>query len=274
MIPRSRAIAALAILLAAATHSVALYDFRTDEPVLVEGGGSVETAALGSSFKDFVAGTVASESAEAQQEPVEPDQQAQKAEPETQATASAAPSVAQTVPTMQAALSATATQTSRPLEKPEAKKPVAEPATEPETPPVQKPEPEKKKAPKTPAKAGNADQDQNKGATTGKTAKGAATAQSATRTASAQGNAEASNYAGQVKRRILQARRKSVNIKGSVLITFRIADNGALQSAQIKRSSGSKRLDQVALAQIRAAAPFPVPPPSARRQYTLEIKGK
>ncbi len=271
MIPRSRAMAVLAILLAAATHSLALHDFRTDEPVLVEGGGSVETGALGSSFKDFAAGTVPSASAETQQQPVEPDRQAQKAVPETQSVSSAAPSVTQALPAKPHLAIA---QTPHSPEKPLVQKPIAEPVTAPKTPPVQKPKPEKTKSAKTPAKAGNAEQDQNKGATTGKTAKGAATAQSVTRTTSTQGNAEASNYAGQVKRRILRARRKSVNIKGSVLITFRIADNGALQSAQIKRSSGSKRLDQVALAQIRAAAPFPVPPPSARRQYTLEIKGK
>ena len=271
MIPRSRAIAALAFLLAAATHSLALHDFRTEKPVLVEGGGSVETAALGSSFKYFVAGTAPSASAETQQQSVEPDRQAQKAVPETLSVSSAAPSVTGAVP---AKPNLAIAQTPRSLEKPEAQKPIAEPVTAPKTPPVQKPEPEKTKTAETPAKAGNAEQDRKKGAATGKTAKGAATAQSATRTASAQGNAEASNYAGEVKRRILRARRKSVNIKGSVLITFRIADNGTLQSAQVSRSSGSKRLDQVALAQIRAAAPFPVPPPSARRQYTLEIKGK
>ncbi|MEO1109299.1 MAG: TonB family protein [Pseudomonadota bacterium] len=271
MIPRSRAIAALAILLAAATHSLALHEFRTDEPVLVEGGGSVETAALGSSFKDFVAGTVPSTSAETQQQPVEPNQQAQKAVPETKSLKRTAPSVTEAVP---ATPRVTTAQTSLSLEKPVAQKPIAEPATAAKTPIVQKPEPEKTKTAETPAKAGNAEQDRKKGAATGKTAKGAATAQSVTRTTSTQGNAEASNYAGQVKRRILRARRKSVNIKGSVLITFRIADNGTLQSAQVSRSSGSKRLDQVALAQIRAAAPFPVPPPSARRQYTLEIKGK
>lgn len=273
MIPRSRAIAALAILLAAATHSLALHEFRTDEPVLVEGGGSVETAALGSSFEDFVAGTVPSASAETQQQRVEPDRQAQKSVPETQIAKSATPSVAQALPATQPTLRARAAQDPGTPEKPVAQKPVAEPATAAKTPPVQKPEPEESKAAKPGASARNAKQDQKKGAATGKTAKGAATAQSATRTASTQGNAEASNYAGQVKRRILRARRKSVNIKGSVLITFHIADNGTLQSAQVSRSSGSKRLDQVALAQIRAAAPFPVPPPSARRQYTLEIKG-
>lgn len=274
MIPKSRAIAASAIVLAAATHGLALHDFSPQTATQIEGGGAVETAALGTSFKDFTAGTIVSAPATARKTTVEPDQSIKHANPEVQTAKTAKPIAKQAAPSATGALKATVSQKTIQPEVIQARQPETEPEHKPATLPVQNPELEEREVAQPAAKAGNAERTRKKGNTTGEAAKGEAAPEKTSRTASAQGNADASNYAGKVKRKILRARRKSVNIGGSVLVTFRIADGGELLSANIARSSGSKRLDQIALSQVRAAAPFPTPPPRARREYTIEIVSK
>ncbi|WP_170451171.1 energy transducer TonB [Ruegeria arenilitoris] len=246
MIPQSRIMAAVLVVLAAATHAAALFEFDTDEAILIEGGGAVAPAALGSSFRDYAAGTVAPPPAATQQSPVAPAGTAPEA-PADRARAQPA----------------TRVQAQAPAQRQNA-----------HTPTLQKPQPQQARPPKPPTPTGNAADSRKKGSATGKAATGAASAKRTNRAAQEQGNAEASTYAGLVKRKILRARRKSVNIQGSVLVALRIADNGALASVSVARSSGSARLDQVALAQVRAAAPFPPPPASARRAYTVEIVSK
>ena len=274
MIPRSRAMAVSALLLAAATHGLALHSSGLQETVQIEGGGSVEAASLGASFKDFSSGTIASAPAKARKTTVEPDQATERADPEVQTTKAAKPLTKQAAPTPKGALTAKGSQKLVRPEVTQAKQADTEPARKPSTPPVQNPELEEKDVARPAAKAGNAERTRKKGTTTGAAAKGEAAAVKTSRTASASGNADASNYAGKVKRKILRARRKSVNIRGTVLVTFRIADSGELLSANITRSSGSKRLDQIAVSQVRAAAPFPSPPTKARREYTIEIVSK
>ncbi|WP_424830454.1 TonB family protein [Ruegeria sp.] len=261
MIPNSRAVAVSVIILAAATHSLALHELEPEKTAQIEGSGVVRAAALGSSFKDFSAGTTASAPEREPQNAVQPDQITRKVDPQRHKPMVAKPMLTQTT---------AAAQILRPPEAASSSTAV----TEPVTPPVRQPEPEEKKAAQTSAKAGNSNRNQKKGSVTGEDAKGAETAKEANRTAASQGNADADNYAGKIKRKILRARRKSVNIKGSVIVSFRIADSGALLSASIARSSGSQRLDQVALAQVRAAAPFPAPPASVRREYSMEIVSK
>ncbi|MFD0911863.1 energy transducer TonB [Ruegeria arenilitoris] len=246
MIPQSRIMAAVLVVLAAATHAAALFEFDTDEAVFVEGGGAVAPAALGSSFRDYAAGTVATPPATTRHSPVAPTQ-----------TASEAPA------DRARAQPATRLQVQAPAQRQNAHSPT-----------LQKPEPQQARPPKPHTPTGNAAVSRKKGSATGNAATGAASAKRTNRAAQEQGNAEASTYAGLVKRRILRARRKSVNIQGSVRVAFRIADNGALASVSVARSSGSSRLDQVALAQVRAAAPFPPPPASARRAYSMEIVSK
>ncbi len=274
MIPKSRAMAAFAIVLAAATHGLALHDFGLQTLTQIEGGGSVETAALGTSFKDFTAGTIASAPVTARKTSVEPDQPIKQANPEVQTVKTAKPIVKQVAPSAKEALKATDTLKASQSELTQAKRPEAEAKRKPATSPAQNAELEKKKVAQPAAKAGNGERTRKKGSTTGETAMGEAAAEKTASSTSAQGNAEASNYAGKVKRKILRARRKSVNIRGTVLVTFRIADSGALVSANIARSSGSKRLDQIALSQVRAAAPFPIPPAGARREYNIKILSK
>ncbi|SLN46357.1 Gram-negative bacterial tonB protein [Falsiruegeria litorea R37] len=152
----------------------------------------------------------------------------------------------------------------RPMGRPERRKPVQKKAKTKQSQPK----------PSVAAKAGNGNQNAKKGTEAGTKPKGSANARRSASASSAAGHAAASNYPGLVRRKIHRARRKSVNVRGSARVSFRISDSGALAGVSISRSSGSNRLDQVALAQVRAAAPFPKPPAGARRQFSVEIKGK
>ena len=58
--------------------------------------------------------------------------------------------------------------------------------------------------------------------------------------------------------------------RGSTTVVFAIGDNGALRAVRVGRSSGNTRLDQLALATVRNAAPYP-PPPSGAASYTIRI---
>jgi protein TonB len=57
---------------------------------------------------------------------------------------------------------------------------------------------------------------------------------------------------------------------GSALVMFAIGENGGLRGLKIGRSSGNARIDQLALATVRGAAPFP-PPPSGTASYSIRI---
>ncbi|MBO9444603.1 TonB family protein [Ruegeria sp. R14_0] len=246
MIPRSRGVALGALAVAASTHVLALQDFSAAEPVQIEGGGAGETAALGEAFRDYVTGSTASAPVTARQQAVTPTSQQVAVRPVEQA--QAAP--------IRAAVA------------------VSQPTAVAQTPKARPPEPAPKPRAQVASQAGNSEKSARKGNASGTEQKGAATARKTASTSASQGNAEASNYSGHVKRKITRARRKTVNIRGAAIVRLRIGDNGALLSLDIARSSGSKRLDQVALAQVRAAAPFQPPPPSARRDYTIKIVGK
>jgi protein TonB len=58
--------------------------------------------------------------------------------------------------------------------------------------------------------------------------------------------------------------------RGSTTVVFAIGENGALRGLRVGRSSGNTRLDQLALATVRNAAPYP-PPPSGGASYTIRI---
>ena len=58
--------------------------------------------------------------------------------------------------------------------------------------------------------------------------------------------------------------------RGSTTVVFAIGENGALRGVRVGRSSGNTRLDQLALATVRNAAPYP-PPPSGAVSYTIRI---
>lgn len=274
MIPRSRAVAVAALALAAATHVLALNDFSARETVLVEGGGSGEVAALGDAFEDYVTGATASAPATAHQPAVTPTQQHAAVSPTSQAQAAISTEIDHTVTNSTAVVPVTRVQKTVDAQKAEPAKVPPKTEVVAHTPDQKPAEPTKQKVDQVASQAGNSEKSAKKGNASGKTSEGAATAKKSTSTAAGQGNAEVSNYRGHVMRKITRARRKNVNIRGAVLVSFRIGDNGALVSVTVKRSSGSKRLDQVALAQVRAAAPFQPPPAAARRDYIIEIVGK
>jgi protein TonB len=58
---------------------------------------------------------------------------------------------------------------------------------------------------------------------------------------------------------------------GSATVTFAIGPAGGLRSARVSGSSGDAQLDQMALATVRNAAPFPPPPDPASASYTIRI---
>ncbi|WP_299706462.1 TonB family protein [uncultured Tateyamaria sp.] len=92
--------------------------------------------------------------------------------------------------------------------------------------------------------------------------------------AAQEGNAAASNYPGQIMRKLQRARRPRIGNRGVATVSFRIASNGGLSAVSVARSSGSRDLDNAALQVIRGAAPFPVPPPGAQRSFSIQIKGR
>ena len=123
------------------------------------------------------------------------------------------------------------------------------------------------------APRGNAAQNAQRGSQQGTQGQAAYTA--TTRAATAQaGNAAASNYPGEVMRRIQRVRQARSPARGRVLVAFGIAESGALASISVARSSGHGALDQVALDHIRRAAPFPAPPAGAQRQFSFEFVGR
>jgi len=60
--------------------------------------------------------------------------------------------------------------------------------------------------------------------------------------------------------------------RGSATVSFGISGSGGLAFVRVSRSSGNARLDQLALATVRGAAPFPSPPASLQgRPFVLRI---
>jgi periplasmic protein TonB len=68
----------------------------------------------------------------------------------------------------------------------------------------------------------------------------------------------------------LARRKPRAGQSGSATVVFSIGMGGSLNSVSIGRSSGNARIDQLALATVRGAAPFP-PPPSAPASFSIRI---
>ncbi|MEL0436828.1 energy transducer TonB [Phycobacter sp. K97] len=152
--------------------------------------------------------------------------------------------------------------------------PQLEPAKAPPKPQPEQPVERVTKRQDAPTKPrGNSDTDATRGVSEGRAAKPGGQARTEGGTAKAQGNAAASNYPGLVMRRIQRAKRRA-NVRGEAMVAFRIGPGGGLAGVSLARSSGSARLDEIAVAQVRRAAPFPPPPPGARTSFTVRIKGK
>jgi periplasmic protein TonB len=83
---------------------------------------------------------------------------------------------------------------------------------------------------------------------------------------------DAAGYRGKVWS-ALARHKPNAGMRGSATVTFAIGAGGALRFVRVSQSSGNARLDQLALATVRNAAPFP--PPSALKDgtaaYTIRI---
>ena len=300
-VPQSRLMGLAAVFAAAAAHAGFAYMIRGEQAE--QAGGQTGLAAEGFSFADLVQGTdvpeatsevLEAETAEAAARPVQkpaaPAQPpaAETLQAETVAAQAPVPNAEPVLPSAQIAPAETQqaetpvqpqaqaepVEQQQPVEaetvpEPEVLKPLPEPKPEPESVPEPQPKPRQ-----TQRRGNNAEADAQAGAASGTAAKNAGQAASAPGAAKQQGNAAADNYRGQVLRRVMRAKRQRVNIRGAALVRFTITGSGALGSARIAKSSGSAKLDSIALAQVRRAAPFPPPPAGAKTTYSVRIKGK
>lgn len=122
-----------------------------------------------------------------------------------------------------------------------------------------------------PPAPGNSSVNARKGTSDGQTTGTSARSSQGNSSSSAAGNAKAANYSGQVLRAISRAKRGSLGTKRRVLVSFTIGGSGGLSAVSVSRSSGNTRADNAAISQVRRAAPFPAPPPGARRSFSVEI---
>ncbi len=76
-------------------------------------------------------------------------------------------------------------------------------------------------------------------------------------------------YASYVRARVAGNKPSSSGYRGRVVVAFGVTRSGGLAFARIRRSSGSAALDRLALGAVRGAAPFPPPPPGARREFSI-----
>jgi len=308
MIPRSPLIASLSVCVALAAHAAFLVDMGVAS-VEIEGGGSVAPAALGSSFADLAQGRASPVEAETlpdTQQVTEPVQPTRTTSQPTVAPTSPAQEVTAVTPVPEASVQAVA-----PVEQPAlsalvstsvsptdavsvvASVPVAKvaavaqsdlapdsgprPPERPTPPPVEATKPPEKPSvkPATAAPRGNSATNARAGTESGAEDQRAARASSARAGKSTDaGNAAASNYPGQVMRKISRQRKPRTSARGVAHIAFAIGAGGQLATVRVAKSSGSAELDRLAVQQIRRAGPFPPPPAGARTRFTIAIKGR
>lgn len=283
MIPRSGFARLTAFSAALMLHGVLAAALVRQEPVDLEGGEGSAEVRLGNAFADMVAGSLAPTPVTADVLKPEAPSAAPAAamQPRTFASGQAVatipvspvPALARRpvateasgpVPTVLHSVEIESTAVTRSL-RPVQRSAALEKAVRKPT----KPEPSRKTA----STAGNAKLDTRAGEATGAVA--AKARQSGTDGAvQAAGNAAASNYPGQVMRKLSRVGKPKVNARGAAVIAFTISDNGQLAALSLARSSGSAALDKAALSLVRDAGPFPRPPQGARRSFSIAIEGR
>ncbi|MBW4982152.1 TonB family protein [Mameliella sp. CS4] len=303
MIVSSRLAKSSAVSLALLAHGAVALTLASPEGARIEGASGGAEVRLGSSFADMAAGLVRPEPAKTP---------AEKADPEKLTPERAKARVEQTperAPPLLAAIAPAEADSSPRLEalKPDAPETLdlvaAAPAIKPLTadsapadrltgeapksaavsrslrPKMRTPEfeaankPVAKSRPKPAPQGGGAARSARAGSPTGnEAAKARKTGNNGHK--AAPGNAAASNYPGQVMRKLSRAGRPRVNARGTAVVAFSISSAGGLASLSLARSSGSSALDRAALGVVRSAAPFPRPPSGARRSFAIEIKGR
>ena len=288
-------------------HLGAMAALAPREAALIAGGGEDAPAALGTSFADFAEGVLSPSKAEpldmeqaATTSPVPPAQALTPHPPQPEQAALAAPMAPDQSAALLPALPEPPETTSIPPERaprtaaaapvrtappemiaagpsqtisPDTSPSELAPATS-RTPPARL----DRAAPPQPTRQARAPQG-NAALTAARGSQQGSDGQSASQAparaqASTQGNAAASNYPGEVLRRIQRTRQARSPARGQVLVVFTVGNNGNLASASVARTSGHSGLDQAALDHIRRAAPFPPPPTGAQRQFSFEFVGR
>lgn len=84
----------------------------------------------------------------------------------------------------------------------------------------------------------------------------------------------AAQYPQLVNRHLSRLRRPNARFNGVAIVSFTIAETGGLVAVSVARSSGSAQFDRLALAHIQRAAPFPIPPAGAQRQFNVTIRSR
>jgi protein TonB len=87
---------------------------------------------------------------------------------------------------------------------------------------------------------------------------------------------ELARYAIAVRLALGRARPAHVGRRGTVIVTFQLSTIGAVETAEIFKTSGRGELDRVALAAVKSAK-FPAPPPGSteqQRTYTVPFEFK
>ncbi|AUQ76033.1 energy transducer TonB family protein [Phaeobacter piscinae] len=279
-VPHSRLIGVFALFLAAAGHAGMAQLSVPDKAEI--SGGNTGLAAQGFSFADLVQGVdTPIDAKELPDADIATAPAATTLSPQVEkVVVEAVQSAVQPPPTgavpILPALEVEPSPSQKPAEPRPAETATAAPKPEVLEPlPDAKPEPKPRPNPKRVQRHGNnAEQNTLAGMASGTAPKHSGQARTSPGTAKQQGNAAADNYRGKVLRRVMRAKRQRVNIRGAVLVRFTITGSGALASARIAKSSGSSKLDNIALAQVHRAAPFPPPPKGVRPSYTVRIKGK
>ncbi|MCA0960574.1 energy transducer TonB [Salipiger bermudensis] len=159
----------------------------------------------------------------------------------------------------------------RPMERPDT---LRRPEPEPQPAPRRETRPEPTETRQTQrAPQGNSDRNARAGQAQGSETATATRSGSGGRSQEA-GNAAASNYPGQVMRKLSRVPRPRMNARGAAVVAFSITGSGGLSGVSLARSSGSAALDRAALQVVQRAAPFPAPPAGAQRSFSIQIKAR
>ena len=312
MIASSPLIKALACCGAVAAHAALAVVLLPEPPLATEGAGGVAEVRLGTAFADVSAGTLQARPATAAARPATRTKARQLAPPPEIAKAKTPPRASSTPPAARALPAAPSPAAPEPLRTatPSMAAPPAAPAAEaprptvvPDAPPQEtvvytdpdsarprrslrprqrstafeaehRAEPRRdarQPARAAPPKAGGPPK--RAGAATG-TAGAKAQSSGRGQKSPTAGNAAASNYPGQVMRRVAQVGRVRANASGAAVVAFTISSSGRLAALSLAKSSGNADLDRAALRQIRRAVPFPKPPAGAQRSFRITIQGR
>lgn len=128
--------------------------------------------------------------------------------------------------------------------------------------------------PSAPPAAGNAGADARAGAPEGRQS-GSTPRQPSEDAAEVGASArQIARYPQLVNRHLSRLRRPGSTFQGTTVVGFTIARDGGLAALGIVRSSGNPAFDDLALAHVRRAVPFPAPPNGAQTRYSVAIRGR